>query len=210
MAREHVDTSPKRNEIQIVNDRRRIATLLLQGYTHSNIRDILETETGISLSRRTITNDVAAIRKDWQEQQREDYTALINQEIERLSAAEIEAWRAWRSSCGDKEQETIEQVARYIKPEAGYVPDPDEYNLMVKNVTQVIKKSGGVGDPRFFNIILDIQRERRKLLGLYAPSKVGVNVTSKTEIVVKGYAVQSVSPDAWPSLADGIIEGEVE
>jgi len=204
------DTAPKRNEIQILNDRRRTAQLLLEGYTHQQIRDVLEQETGITLSRRTITNDVGAIKKDWAEQQRASVHALVNQEIDRLDFSEAEAWRAWRASCGDEVQETVEKIARYMKQEDGYVPDEDEYELRVQRVTQIIKKSGGVGDPRFFNIILDLQKERRKLLGLYAPSRLGIDVTTKSEIIIKGYAVKDVSPDAWPSLpSNDIIEGEI-
>lgn len=203
-------TAPKRQEIQILNDRRRIAELLLQGYKHYEIRDIIEAETGTSLTRRTITNDVAAIRKDWAEQQRASITALVNQDIDRLDADEAVAWQAWRNSCGDEVQETVEKIAKYLKYEEGYEPDEDEFALRVQRVTQIIKKSNGVGDPRFLNIIMDIQKERRKLLGLYAPSRLGIDVTTKSEIIIKGYAVQDVSPDAWPSLPGNVIEGEYE
>jgi hypothetical protein len=208
MAREQVDTAPKRNEIQILNDRRRIADLLLQGLTHMEIRDVIEYETGISLSRRTITNDVAAIRKDWQEQQRQSVAAWVNQELARCDSTESDLWRSWRASCGDQEQETIEKVARYLKTQDG--EEDDEYKLRVQRVTSIIKKSGGVGDPRFMTLIINVQQERRRLLGLYAPARLGVDVTNRTEIIVKGYAVKEVSPDAWPEIGDGnVIDGEI-
>lgn len=202
------DTSPKRGEIQILNDRRRTAELLLQGKTHQNIRDILEQETGISLSRRTITNDVAAIKKDWMEQQRASVTENTNRELDRLDFTEAKLWHQYEASCEDDIQETVEQIARYLKEEDGSMSD--EYNLRVQKVTQYIKKKNGVGDMRVFSMILDVQKERRKLLGLYAPSRLGIDVTNKTEIVIKGYAVQEASPDAWPSLPhENIVEGEL-
>lgn len=197
------NTAPKRNEIQILNDRRRTAELLLQGYTHQEIRDILEAETGISLSRRTITNDVAKIKEDWMQQQQQSVTAWVNQEIDRLDTFESTLWRAYRASCDDEVQETIEKVAKYIE-------DIDDYELRLKKVTQVIKKGGGVGDVRLLAEIRQNQQERRKLLGLYAPSKLGVDVTNKTEIIVKGYAVRDVSPDAWPAIEDGHVRRNSE
>jgi hypothetical protein len=72
---------------------------------------------------------------------------------------------------------------------------------------------GKAGDPRFLDKILQVQRERRRLLGLYAPARLGIDIRQKNELVIKGYGVKDASPDVWPSLEESngnVIEGEYE
>jgi hypothetical protein len=122
----------------------------------------------------------------------------MNQEFDRIDSTEKEAWRAWRASCGDNEREIVEQIQREIEDSGGS-------ELVVSKVTNIIDKSKGVGDPRFFDKVIALQKERRKLLGLYAPTKLGIDINKKSELIIKGYAIKEVSPDAWPD----VVEGEV-
>lgn len=185
----------KRSKDQRRLDRKRVSELILQSYTHQEIADILFEETGTRLARRTIGADVAIVRKDWLEQRRDNYEMLINQELARADATEGEIWRAWRASCDESERKVVEEIAKKVG---------DDRELMVAKITTVTE-SGGVGDPRLMDKIIAVQKERRRLLGLYAPAKLGIDIRQKSEVTIKGYAARDVSPDAWPD----IVEGEV-
>jgi len=197
---------PKRSKDRIIRDRKRVSELVLQGYHHQQIADILEKETGLKLSRSTIRADVDVIRKDWMEERRDNYDALMNQELARCDSTEKELWRGWRASCNGTEKKIISEIAKQLEEEEG------DLELVVKGVTTVLETAGGAGDPRYFDKIISVQKERRRLLGLYAPARLGIDIRQKNELVIKGYAIKDASPDAWPDLEAGganIIEGEV-
>ena len=171
----------------------------MQGFGYQQIANILLDETGTELSKSTIRNDVKAIRKEWSEQRLASTDALINKELARIDATEREAWRVWKASCAPIEQKTIEEIAKQVD---------GDLELVINKVKTVISDTGaGVGDPRFFNAILSLQQERRKLLGVYAPSRLGLDITKKSELTIKGYG--AVSPDDWPDVVEGEIIREV-
>lgn len=209
MAKKYKDKTkrPKRSKTQIVHDRKREAELVLQGYTQQEIRDALENETGISLSLSTIRADLDAIRKDWMLERRDNYDMLINQELSRCDSTEREAWRAWRASCSDSERKVIEEVAKELANE------DEDIEMVVNKITTIIDSNGGVGDPRLFDKIISVQKERRRLMGLYAPARLGIDIRQKNEVIIKGYAVKDASPDVWPALEDGdkyIVDADYE
>ncbi len=208
-AKKYKDKSkrPKRSKDQIIRDRKRVSELILQGYTHQQVADTLAEETGLQLSRSTIRADVEVIRRDWLEERRDNYDLLINQELSRCNSTETELWKAWRLSCNVSEKKIINEVAKQLED------GQDDLELVVAKVTTILDSKGGAGDPRFFDKIISVQKERRRLLGLYAPARLGIDIRQKNEIVIKGYAVKDVSPDVWPALDTGeehIVEGEYE
>jgi hypothetical protein len=197
-----INKAPKRTKAQILRDRERVTELLLMGHTQKQIRDMLYKETGIELSLTTIRVDIGVIRDKWREKTAANFEALMNEELARLKILESEAWRAWRASCEDKQRMVIEKIAREFEGEA-------EPELIIARVTETL--DGSAGDPRFLDKVIDAQKERRRLLGLYAPAKLGIDVRAKQELVIKGYAIRDVSPDVWPEVVEGqIIKGALE
>jgi hypothetical protein len=114
-----------------------------------------------------------------------------------------------RDSANPKKRRTIVEAVRRLKLEEEQQQSLEEEGatgaggLTVKEVVTTIVESGA--DAAVMRLILELHKERRKLLGLYAPSAtVNVNKT----VVVKGY--KKVSPDSWPDLESVIIEQEKE
>lgn len=197
----------KRSKSQITRDRRRIAELALQGYSQRKISDILEYETGTKISRQQVANDLVQIRKEWRKEMVTDYNLLMNQELERCDILENELWEAWKKSTRDIERKITEEVAKLID-DADSAGGEKEYDMIVSKITTIADNNQM--NPNILNQILQVQKERRKLLGLYAPSKVGINLYSEQVVRVKGYA-PTASPDhVWPSLEDGIEDGDYE
>lgn len=197
----------KRSPDQVTSDRALVATWLLQGYEQQEIADRLFEATGLRLSREQIKYDISKIRRDWMQKQESSYDALVNQELARLDALEAELWRAMRESAASKERRTIEEIARKVKDAAEL--DDTQYNLFVDRVSTTIEK--GQVNPAFFTQIMEVQKERRRLLGLYPATRMGLDIHKREEIIIKGYgrAPQTgliVSPDDWPD-AD-VVEGE--
>lgn len=181
----------KRSKEQLLHDRARIAELKLQQYTDAEIRDIIIAEGGVPVSRRQITYDMSRIRHAWLERQHESYHLLVFQELARIDALEREIWQEMRNSARGKEKEVVEKVARKIQDS-----DEDDYEMVVSKVTQTLEETSI--SPSYFAQIQECQKERRRLLGLYAPQQIGVQKT----VVVKGY--KDISPDDWD-----VVEGEV-
>lgn len=191
--------APKRGKMQIQIDRALTTDMLLQGYTHQQIADAIYEKTGTKLTRKTITNDIRIIRKQWMERQQDQYGFLVNRELSRMDMVEGEAWKAWKASCAPLEQKTIEEISKEVD---------GDLELVVERVVTMTRDNGlGVGDPRFLNTVMEIQKERRRLLGLYAPSKLGLDITKKSELTIKGYG--SVSPDDWPDIVEGEVVQEI-
>lgn len=186
--------APKRTPDQIRRDRRRVAELMLQSLTQAQIADILREETGIVLSRKTISNDIQIIRKDWLENRRDSYEALVNEELARLDSTEGEVWRAWRASCSPLEKKQVEEIAKEVE---------GDIEMMVSRIVTITEGGNGVGDPRLMDKIIALQKERRRVLGLYAPAKLGIDISGKSELIVKGYALKDSSPDMWPDVVEG-------
>ena len=197
MGNKFITKAPKRTKMQIVNDRARISDLLLMSHTQREIRTTINKEGGMDLSLTTIRNDIEAIKNDWRSKTIDNYDELMNRELDRIDSTEREVWRAWRKSCGDNEREIVEQVAKEIEDAGG------DTELVVAKITSIVDKSKGVGDPRFIDKIISLQQERRKLVGLYAPTKLGIDINKKSELIIKGYAIKEVSPDVWPEIIDG-------
>lgn len=164
----------KRTPSQIVAHRVRIAELILQRHSYSEIADILYAETYVRVTPRQIGYDVQAIREGWRDQQHATYNEYVMQELARIDALEREAWEAYRRTLsGDRD-----------------------------------------GEPRLLDTVHKIQQERRRILGVYTPTKIGLDVTSKKlDVQIKGYI--GVSPDDWDEqripaqISEQIIEGEV-
>lgn len=192
----------KRSKDQVEQDRELAMELYLQGYSHAAIARQLNEQRPYNITRRQISYDIEEVRRRWIESQRETYDAYVNQELARIDVFEREAWEAWRASGGKISEETIIEQLRSVAPDA----DPE---LIVTEIKRHVKES--VGDARFLEAIFKAQQERRKILGIYAPAKLGIKIDEEKRIIIKGYSTVDVSPDAWPDppqLDDGVIEGE--
>lgn len=123
-----------------------------------------------------ISRDLAKLRAEWAEKRVDNIDYLVNRELARIDHLEGELWEAL-----EKTGKTITRT------------HPDG------SVTRIVEDSGK--NAALFDKIHSVQKERRKLLGLYAPA---LNLTANIE--VKGYKI--VSPDDWPGQDSKVVDGE--
>lgn len=177
----------KREKLRILQDRARISELLLVGYNITEITEILHRETGVELTRQQISYDINKIYKNyWRNEIMPSYTELVHKELARLDVLERELWRALRQTA---EPDVTKEISKAVNEKSGKLDI-----RYIREVTKVGKASAAI-----FGRIIEVQQERRKVLGLYAPKE-----TKKTVQVVKGYV--NVSPSDWDD--DDAIDGE--
>lgn len=181
----------KRTNDQILADRKRIAELKLQRYTDKEIAKKLKKETGLALSRRQINYDLGIIRKNWMNGSRQTYDTYVTIELARLDALENSIWDAMRGSATGKKKTVIEKTMEELNSAMS-----DEEREAI--ISKVIETTETVAiNPAYFAQIQEAQKERRRLLGLYAPQQLNINKT----VVTKGYI--DVSPNDWPDVIEG-------
>jgi hypothetical protein len=143
---------PTRQEaLRIAERRKRVAELHLRRVPNAEIAR----REGVAPPQ--ITRDLAAVRKDWLEQARLDFDARQAEELARIDALEITAWKAWRRSC--RAAVTVQKAVEAGLASKEGVPLPDRK-------TRRRTRRGQAGDPRFLERIAWCIDQRCRLFGL--------------------------------------------
>lgn len=152
----------------------------------------------------TIAKDIREVHRRWRTQANIDIERRVSEELDRLASVEREAWTAWLRSIEERRQvsvlqedpnlpllpanPTLKEIER-IAEEAWVQVDepkseesPDKPNGVRRRID--IRHMQSNGEPRFLEIILRCSAERRKLLGLDAPTKVDITVRRERLIAI--------------------------
>jgi hypothetical protein len=137
-------------QLAIESRRSQVAGLFLQG-----VRRQGELAERLGVDRSTISRDLKVLDARWQQSGVRDLDAAKGQELDRIDLIEREAWEAWEKSKKGRETTTTEQTTGgdCARTKAG------------------IRKEEEHGDPRYMDIVQWCSEQRRKLLGLNAPTE---------------------------------------
>lgn len=138
----------KREAAKLAVRREKVAALYLSGQTQDAIA------LAVGCSRTTVSIDLVLIRAEWRNSALCNMNSLVERELERIDRIEVEAWAAWERS----------QL-----PAESVTTTADETRKTVE---------GQSGDPRYLQIALKCVEDRRRLLGLDAPSRTESKVTA--------------------------------
>lgn len=142
-----------------------VAELYKHGYSYREIREEVMARLGLSsYSSRTISKDIKRLLAEWREQRLTDTDELMQKELAVIDDIIKEAWIAWNKSKTDKTQRSAKQKG--VPGEEGSGTD-----VVTLQMEQATKELICYGDPRYLDVIDKQAKERRKLLGLYAPEK---------------------------------------
>ena len=133
-----------------------MAEMFLEGYT------LTEIARHFGVTKRTVEVNIKKVRDVWKEESIGRYDDYVVTELMRINRVEREAWDAWRRSQKDSEKTVIRNT--------GVVLDKDNKVLGHGQETTEYREVQA-GDPRYLKIIEDCGAERRRILGLYAPTK---------------------------------------
>lgn len=142
----------RREAAQVARDRKRIAELYLQGWLQVDIAQ----DVGIDQS--TVSRDLKAIRDEWLKSTLVDFNEAKAKELARIDAVEVEAWAAYERSKGKREVTTQESAA------VGDGEDNARQKVQIRTEDRD-------GDPKWLEIVLKCSEQRRKILGIDAPTK---------------------------------------
>ena len=157
---------PKGNRKAMAMRRDRVAKLLLQGWTQAAIAvELGVTEAQISI-------DAKAIREDWKKERIDSFEEHVNQELARINNLERTCWEAWLRTLEPRKRTEVKMKG------GGGTPEPEQ---MEKIVREYIRD----GEPAYLKCIENCGKERRKLLGLYAPTKHTVDPGDEMIEVIK-------------------------
>lgn len=166
----------KNEEYQRHERRRKVATLYLQGKTQWDIARFVKVSQG------TISNDLAAIRKDWLASTLRDFDAKKAEELAKLDNLEAVAWEAWSRSCRDAEttHQRTEEGLRLGPPKSGKGKSKGKEKarlILIRRIQEKTTKQQ-VGDPRFLERVAWCVETRLKILGVLKPNQTNVHQTA--------------------------------
>jgi hypothetical protein len=160
--------------------------------------ELYEAEFDRKIATGRFSQSITKLRKEWKISSAEDTNFYINRELERLNVMEEKAWEHYRT-CGGTIQETE------IKDLFFYSGDNKEDGKMSQSMTTVKTKE----DPRlamqWFDRILKIQTDRRKVLRL----ETTVNINNVMAVKAYTYFDPGKDWDDHPNMPEAnVIDAE--
>lgn len=145
--------------------------------------------TGRTLIRSTISRDLRKIKKAALEGMIEDMQIVVAEELLKLEQMEKALWKIFYDAQDNVKKRIIDKVVREN--------DDGEMEEIVRGI-RVIEEFSGDFSIKTLDKIMDLQKERRKILGVYAYSALEVEREIDTE--KKGYV--KVSPEDWDNRSE--------
>lgn len=197
----------KRSEEQRIYDIRFCADLFLRGYSYREIADALNRDLsargmGYTITFQMVYYDLQQCLIEWKRERLDNIDEYVTQELRKLDKMEQQAWEAWERSKTGKTREKNRQNAKPRKVlEDGDNPEYYGYNETTTETS--------AGNPRFLDLLLNIQQRRAKMLGFDAPIKVEIPGIEKS---INGdapqYDVSAIPEDLLFAVADKLQTAE--
>ncbi len=150
-----------------------VSDLVAKGFNDKQILDVVNKKYEINWTLNKVRVCKALLRKVWRAETACQMEDQIAQELASINTQEREAWEAWEfSKKGIKNKRS-----RTTKSEG-------EIGENTYDLTEIIEdENTTAGEIKFLQHINELHKEKRKLLGLYAPEKVSKNDTNKPTAV---------------------------
>lgn len=197
----------KRSEEQRIYDVRFCADLFLRGYSYREIADALNRDlsargVGYTISFQMVYYDLQQCLIEWKRERLETIDEYVTQELRKLDKMEVELWEAWERSKTGKLREKNRQNAKPRKVlEDG---DNPEYYGYEETTTET-----SAGNPRFLDLLLNVQQRRAKMLGFDAPIKVEIpGIERSINGDAPQYDVSAIPEDLLFAVADKLQTAE--
>lgn len=144
-----------------------VSDLIAKGFNDKQILDTVNKQYDIKWDLKAVQVCKALLRKVWRAETACLMDDQIAQELAALQTQEKECWEAWEfSKKGIKHNTTRKEKSIGDAPEGTY------------DLTEIITQDNTTaGDIKFMQHINELRKERRKLLGLYAPEKKNVGAS---------------------------------
>lgn len=183
------------------------SNLFLRGYTYREISERLNEENarrgvGYTITKQMVYWDMQQLLIEWKRERMENIDDYVTQELRKLDKMEVELWEAWERSKTGKLREKNRQNAKPRKVlEDG---DNPEYYGYEETATET-----SAGNPRFLDLLLNVQQRRAKMLGFDAPIKVDIpGIKESINGDAPKYDVSAIPDDLLFAVADKLQTAE--
>lgn len=186
----------KRSEEQRAYDLKFCADMFLRGYPYRDIadalnKDLAERGMNYTISFQTVYYDLRQCMIEWKRERLDSIDEYITHELRKLDRMEQQAWEAWEMSKNGKTKE---------KSRTG---DRNGYNETSTETT--------AGNPRYLDVLLNIQQRRAKMLGFDSPVKIEIpGYNASTNDDKPKYDVKSIPDDLLFAVADKLQDAEFQ
>ena len=187
----------KRSEEQRIYDIKFCADLFLRGYSYREIsealnKDLSERGMGYTLTFQMVYYDLQQCLIEWKRERLDTIDEYVTQELRKLDKMEQQAWEAWEASKTGKQRTKVGKAnSRLTCNETTTETSP--------------------GNPKFLDVLLNIQQRRAKMLGFDAPLKVEIpGYNASTDEDKPKYDVSAIPDDMLFALADKLQAAEYQ
>lgn len=155
-----------RTHYQIDRDRMIISKLYLAGYLQRQIPAMLKEKSGAdyTLSQQMVSLDIKRVQKMWRDSAIRDFDKQRERELAKIDLLELEAWEQWERS----KQDFVSKIGKRRDNEKGETKE------------QSIKTEERTGNIAYWNAIMRCIERRCAMLGLDAPQRHEVEVSTQT------------------------------
>lgn len=189
----------KRTKEQIEFDRAFCADMFLRGYPYREIakrlnEDLAKRKMEYRLTESMVYYDIQQLLIAWKRDQLESIDQYVTAELQKLDKMEVEAWNAWELSKQKKTKNKTKKAGNGLMGR----------QIMTEKATETTS-----GNPRYLDLLLNIQQRRAKMLGFDAPIKIaipGANVTVNNEN--ERFNAESIPDDLLFAVADKLQSAE--
>lgn len=184
------------------------SNLFLRGYTYREIAkalndDLARRGAGYTITHTMVYYDMQQTLIAWKRERMDNIDDYVTQELKKLDRIEIELWDAWEKSKTGRERIKNRKSARPNKPLTENEAIHDWYGYDEK------MNESSAGNPRFLDLLLNVQQRRAKLLGFDAPLKIELpNSKITIENEAPKYDVSVIPKDLLYKLADELQAAE--
>lgn len=152
-----------------------ISSLMVKGWTIDQIVAEIKKVRPYDLGRTQVYREVLKVRTKWREEAADIQRNAQAADLIRYNAIERELWAAWEKS----KEDSVRQQATQTAGESGLDGKGARASKKVQKTTQ-----SRHGDPAYLRALMELTRDRAKMLGYYAPQKVEISAS-------RGGAVES-------------------
>lgn len=145
-----------------------LAELLCKGYSLRRAAAEIQVRLGLEKAPTysMVQKEASDMLREWHKTQIKETALKVQLELEQIDYQIEQLWEQWEKSKTDQEVRTQRQ-----KNEVAISKESGEEIMVPSEMVKSIKKEVWLGDVRYLVEIRNLQVERRKLLGLYAPEE---------------------------------------
>lgn len=176
--------------------------LFMRGYSYREISRLLNielTKQGASyeLTFQMVYYDMRKVLDEWKDDQKQNISDYVAQELRKLDRMEAELWEAWEKSKKIVKKKTRRNRADDSDPDDG-TKRPGDYGYTETQLEET------PGDSKYFDLILRVWDKRAKLVGYDVPEKVKI---VRDEDEEEDYDLDNVPEETLLAMADALANG---